>query len=146
LDRAVWGNGVDVFGKRGLHYIGSVIACLEKETGKKCFDTFRRELDRERASLVEYDDFEREFMSEQDETQRYSGARDISGHAKGWQEREPAFRFFLDGSRRTYKIADIPIGTQVFPIIAAQVGVGVCKRENRRLAACDLYLHTVMVL
>ncbi len=27
------------------------------------------------------------------------------------------FRRCLDGSRRTYKIADIPIGSQVFPII-----------------------------
>jgi hypothetical protein len=53
----------------------------------------------------------------------------------------------MDGSRRTYKIADIPIGTQVFPIIAGQVGVGVCKRENRRLfPACDLSLQTVLAL
>ena len=124
--------------------MGSVIACLEKETGKTCFDTFRRCLDRERASLVEYDDFEREFMSEQGETVRYGGARDVSSIAENWCDREPAFRLFLDGSRRTYKIADIPIGTQVFPIIAGQVGVGVCKRENRRLSPCDLYLHTVL--
>ena len=124
--------------------MGNVIACLERETGKKCFDTFRRPLDRERTSLVEYDDFEREFMSEQGETVRYGGARDVSAIARGWQERESAFRLFLDGSRRTYKIADIPIGTQVFPIIAAQVGVGVCKRENRRLAVCDLFLHAVL--
>jgi hypothetical protein len=124
--------------------MGSVISHLESETGRKCFDTFRRCLDHERASLVEYDDLEREFMSEQGETVRYGAARDVSAIAKNWQEREPAFRLFLDGSRRTYKIADIPIGTQVFPIIAGQVGVGVCKRENRRLSACDLTLHTVM--
>jgi len=125
--------------------MGSVIACLEKETGKKCFDTFRRSLDRERVAALEYDDVEREFMSEQGETLRYSGARDISSVAQDWQSREPAFRLFLDGSRRTYKIADIPIGTQVFPIIAAQVGVGVCKRENRRLAACDVFSYKRVV-
>ena len=124
--------------------MGSVITRLEQETGKKCFDTFRRQLDRERASLVEYDDFQREFMSKQGETQRYSGSRDISGVAQNWQGREPAFRLFLDGSRRTYKIADIPIGTQVFPIIVAQVGVSVCRRENRRLAVCDLFLRTLL--
>ena len=98
--------------------MGSVIACLEKETGKKCFDMFRRSLDRERVAALEYDDVEREFMSEQGETLRYSGARDISSVAQDWQSREPAFRLFLDGSRRTYKIADIPIGTQVFPILS----------------------------
>ncbi len=124
--------------------MGSVIAHLESATGRICFDTFRRCLDRERASLVEFDDLERAFMSEQGETVRYGGPRDVSAIATIWQEREPAFRLFLDGSRRTYKIADIPIGSQVFPIIAGQVGVGVCKRENRRLSACDLTLHTVL--
>jgi hypothetical protein len=124
--------------------MGHVITALESETGRKCFDTFRRCLDRERASLMEYDDLEREFMSEQGENVRYGKARDISAIAQSWQEREPVFQLFLDGSRRTYKIADIPIGTQVFPIIAGQVGVGVCKRENRRLVKCDLFLHTVL--
>jgi len=125
--------------------MGAVISALEKETERKCFDTFRRCLDHERASLVEYDDFERAFMSEQGETQRYGGPRDISKIARDWLEHEPVFHLFLDGSRRTYKIADIPIGTQVFPIIAGQVGVGVCKRENRCLSACDLFHHTVLV-
>ena len=58
--------------------MGNVIAALEKETGRGCFDTFRRCLDRERSSLVEYDDLEREFMSEQGETIRYGGARSVS--------------------------------------------------------------------
>jgi len=124
--------------------MAGVIAQLEKETGKKCLDTYRRSLDQERASLVEYDDLEREFMSRQGETIRYGGARDISAIGRRWQDQEPAFRLFLDGSRRTYKIADIPIGTQVFPIIAGQVGVGVCIRESRCVKACDLSLHTVM--
>jgi len=124
--------------------MGVVISALKKETGCECFDTYRRCLDRERASLVEYDDFEREFMSEQGETERYGSPRDVSGIVKDWQEREPTFQLFLDGSRRTYKIADISIGTQVFPIIAGQVGVGVCKRENRHLSACDLFLRTVL--
>ena len=125
--------------------MNGVLKILEQEIGHECFDSYRRCLDRERASLIEYDDpLNREFMSEQGETIRYGGVRDISAIAKTWLEREPAFRFFMDGSRRTYKIADIPIGTQVFPIIAGQVGVGVCKRENRRLVAGELILHTVL--
>ena len=127
--------------------MGNVIAALEKETGRTCFDTFRRSLDRERASLIEHDDpLNREFMKEQGESCRYAGARNISLIARDWQTREPTFKLFLDGSRRTYKIADIPIGTQVFPVIAGQVGVGVCKRENRRIASCDLILRTVLAL
>jgi len=124
--------------------VGRVITHLEIETGRKCFETFRRCLDREHTSIIEYDDLEREFMSDQGETVRYGTPRDVSALANIWINREPAFKLFLDGSRRTYKIADIPIGSQVFPIIAGQVGVGVCKRENRHLSACDLTLHTVL--
>ena len=126
--------------------MGSVIASLEKETGKTCFDSFRRSLDHERMSILSYDDSATQFMEAQGETERLSKPRDVSGRARDWQENEPAFTYFLDGSRRTYKIADIPIGTQVFPVIAGQVGVGVCKRENRTLSPCNLMLHSVMAL
>ncbi len=125
--------------------MGLVIAALERETGRECFDTFRRCLDHERASIIEYDDsLNRAFMDRQGETVRYGGARSVASLAKEWQDREPALRLFMDGSRRTYKIADIPIGAQVFPVIAGQVGVGVCKRENRCMAACELTIHTVL--
>jgi len=125
--------------------MGAVIAQLEQATGRKCFDTFRRCLDRERAGVVEYDDLQREFMKEQGETVRHAGPLDLEGLARDWLSRAPALRLFMDGSRRTYKIADIPIGTQVFPILAGQVGVGVCQRENRRLFPTDLTLRTVLV-
>jgi hypothetical protein len=126
--------------------MGSIIKALELETGKTCFDTYRRCLDHERASLIEDDEFSHEFMKEQGETERFSGARNIQQIALDWQERQPAFRLFMDGSRRTYKIADMPIGSQVFPIIAGQVGVAVCKREDRVLSACRFTLHVVLAV
>lgn len=43
----------------------------------------------------------------------------------------PIFRFFLDGSRRTYKVDDIAIGKKVFPIVAGQIIVGCCERKDR---------------
>jgi len=126
--------------------MGNVIKALEQETGKTCFDTYRRCLDHERASLIEYDEFSHQFMKEQGETERFSGVRDIRQIAIDWQARQPAFRLFMDGSRRTYKIADMPIGSQVFPIIAGQVGVAVCKRENRVLSPCRFTLHVVLAV
>ena len=126
--------------------MGSIIKALEQETGKTCFDTYRRCLDHERASLIEYDEFSHEFMKEQGETERFSGVRNIQQIALDWQERQPAFRLFMDGSRRTYKIADMPIGSQVFPIIAGQVGVAVCKREDRVLSPCRFTLHVVLAV
>lgn len=124
--------------------MGKVIKALEDETGKTCFDTYRRCLDQERVSLIEFDEFSHEFMKELGETERFSGTRNIQHVAFDWQNREPAFRLFMDGSRRTYKIADMPIGSQVFPIIAGQVGVAACKREQRNLSPCKFILHTVL--
>ena len=43
----------------------------------------------------------------------------------------PIFRYFLDGSRRTYKVDDIAIGKKIFPIIAGQIIVGCCERKDR---------------
>ncbi len=43
----------------------------------------------------------------------------------------PLFRYFLDGSRRTYKVDDIAYGKKLFPIIAGQIGVAVCERQDK---------------
>jgi len=43
----------------------------------------------------------------------------------------PIFRYFLDGSRHTYKVDDIAIGKKIFPIVAGQVIVGCCERKDR---------------
>lgn len=43
----------------------------------------------------------------------------------------PYFKFFLDGSRHTYKVDDIAIGNKIFPIVAGQIVVGCCYRPDR---------------
>ena len=73
--------------------MGTLISELENITGRKCFDTFRRCLDRERNELVEYDSFDHQFMREQGETERIDGPRDISERATDWLQREPAIKF-----------------------------------------------------
>ncbi|MDR3088779.1 MAG: hypothetical protein LBU39_03065 [Desulfobulbaceae bacterium] len=126
--------------------MGNVISIFEQNIKRTCFAAYRRCLDHERDSLLEYDDCLRQLMDKPGETTRYDSPRNIASIAANWRQQEPTFKLFLDGSRRTYKIADLPIGTQVFPIIAGQIGVGVCKRESRRLAACEFSLHAVLAL
>ena len=48
----------------------------------------------------------------------------------------PIFRYFLDGSRHTFKIDDIGIGKKIFPIIAGQIIVGCCERKDRDTFKC----------
>lgn len=43
----------------------------------------------------------------------------------------PLFKYFLDGSRRTYKVDDIAYGKRLYPIIAGQIGVAVCERTDK---------------
>lgn len=45
------------------------------------------------------------------------------------------FSFFMDGSRRTYKIGDIVLeGKKIYPVVVAQVRAGCTKREvNKKL-------------
>jgi len=43
----------------------------------------------------------------------------------------PLFKYFLDGSRRTYKVDDIAYGKRLYPIIAGQIGVAVCERADK---------------
>jgi hypothetical protein len=43
----------------------------------------------------------------------------------------PIFYYFLDGSRHTYKVDDIVIGNKIFPIVAGQIIVGCCERQDR---------------
>lgn len=47
---------------------------------------------------------------------------------------EPSlFKYFLDGSRHVFKDDDIAYNKQVFPVVAGQIGIGCCKRDNKRM-------------
>ena len=43
----------------------------------------------------------------------------------------PIFHFFLDGSRHVYKVDDMAVGKNIFPILAGQIVVGCCERIDR---------------
>lgn len=126
--------------------MNNIVKAFEEATKLRCFETYRRCLDSERINQIEYDSFDRIFMNEPGETEIFAGPRDLSEKSKEWENFEPAIKLFLDGSRRTYKIMDISIGTQVFPVIAAQVGVGVCQRENKKMYNCKLIMHYVITI
>lgn len=115
-----------------------ILASLEEQTSKRCIMTSRRQLDWERSSVVEYDEENKVFVKKPGETRPPVQMVDCFPNAQRWQGFHQQgmlspLRFFLDGSRRTYKIADIPIGNRLYPLVAGQVGVGVCERENKKL-------------
>lgn len=61
------------------------------------------------------------------------------------QNGNPIFKFFLDGSRRTYKVDDIAIGKKIFPIVAGQIIVGCCERKDRETFKPYLLHHRIVL-
>lgn len=61
------------------------------------------------------------------------------------QNKTSIFRFFLDGSRRTYKLDDIAIGKKIFPIVAGQIIVGCCERKDRDVFKPYLLHHRIVL-
>jgi len=73
--------------------------------------------------------------------------KDLSKKAKQLSQTEPLFKFFLDGSRRTYKVDDIEINKRIFPIMAGQIGVACCERKSpSKFCCCELENNLVISL
>lgn len=56
------------------------------------------------------------------------------------------FAYFLDGTRRTYKIDDIKYSNKIYPIIAGQVAVGWNHRKDKEIIGADCKHHLVICL
>ena len=114
--------------------MGSIIQSFERITKYTCLKSRRYQLDYERASMVDFDDnLDQQYVSQPGERSFHAGTKSVYEMASMWAKQESPLCYFLDGSRRTYKIEDFPINSQCLPMIAGQVGVGVCERVNRQL-------------
>jgi hypothetical protein len=56
------------------------------------------------------------------------------------------FKYFLDGSRRTYRIAEAEIGDKLVPIVAGQIGCSVCKRVIKKIKTQQINRKNVLIL
>lgn len=55
----------------------------------------------------------------------------------------PLFKYFLDGSRRVYKVDDIQYDKKVFPIVSGQISVACCGREMNEDNTFKSFKHTI---
>lgn len=98
------------------------------QSHKFCYDT-------QDSSVIEYEpDKEVEWLK-QGETDSFKTARDLSDKVKQLKEtnQESWFKYFLDGSRHVYKVDDISIADNVYPVLAGQVGISCCGRKNKEM-------------
>jgi hypothetical protein len=112
-----------------------VLQFIANETNGKCYQSFRYCADDEiRMPTLDYEDKGNEFSlvknsyGETDTSLKVT--KSVREIAKKIINSEPLFYFFLDGSRRTYKIDDIEINRNVYPVIAGQIGVACCQRQS----------------
>jgi hypothetical protein len=120
-----------------------VLEFIAEETNGKCYQSFRYCADDEiRMPTLDYEDKDKgkEFTlvknscGETDTSLKTTKSVEIT--AKKIINNAPLFRFFLDGSRRTYKVDDIELNGHVYPIIAGQIGVACCERQSADQFKC----------
>jgi len=114
-----------------------IMDIIAQETGGKNFNSFKYSYDTINAPKPDYDEDnhdDRAWLGN-GETSQPKLPIDLRSMAKSLSDNrpEPIIKYFLDGSRRVYHVDDIAYEHNVFPVIAGQVGVACCRRENRRL-------------
>ena len=112
-----------------------VLEFIATETNGKCYQSFRYCADDEiRMPTLDYEDKGSEFSlvknSYGETDTSLKTTKGIKETSKKIINSEPLFHFFLDGSRRTYKVDDIEINRNVYPVIAGQIGVACCQRQS----------------
>jgi len=110
--------------------MGSVLKIIENETSGVSFNSYKYCHDSTDISAIEYDDNKEIVWKEYGETEKYNRPINLKADADARINRPSIFTYFLDGSRHTYKVDDIALKNNVYPIIAGQVGVGCCERRN----------------
>lgn len=112
-----------------------ILDIVAKETNGKCYTSFRYCADEElTVPTLDFDSREKEIsvvVKEYGETDtNLKSSKNLKPFADKLMNGAPLFHFFLDGSRRTYKVDDLEINRSVYPIMAGQIGVACCQRKN----------------
>ena len=125
----------------------TILDYIAKATNGKNYKSYKYCIEDIEVPKVEYDDKQNIIVKKLGETDKSintsKSLKKFALQIKG----NPLFKYFLDGSRRTYKVDDIAYGKKLYPVIAGQIGVGVCYRENAdSFKAVELHNPLVMSL
>ncbi|MCD8137688.1 MAG: hypothetical protein LUH01_17750 [Parabacteroides gordonii] len=112
--------------------MNKILSYIAQETGGKRFDSFRYCYDTQPSPNVAYEPGEESYinMKEYAESDHNSKVRNMSVLAESCALGPALFKYFLDGSRRVYKVDDMQYDKKVFPIVSGQVSVACCTRKS----------------
>lgn len=111
-----------------------VLDYIAEETGGKIYKSHRFCVDSElKIPSLSYDNnqvFTLQYDKFGETDAKQKSTKDITLYAKQIRNQSPLFTYFLDGSRRVYKVDDIEYNKRLFPAIGGQIGVACCKRKS----------------
>lgn len=114
--------------------IETISQIIERITHGKSFQSQKYSYDSYPRPGINYDDKQRIEYERSGETRPPKKPVNLKGLADDLSNSPSIFRYFLDGSRHTYKIDDISYDKIVYPAIAGQIGVGCCRRDNKSIS------------
>lgn len=127
-----------------------ILKILENETGGHSYKSHKYSLDEQERSPVEYGEAANTITwkkrGETRDINTYVPLKELSQQVC----KDQLLTYFLDGSRHVYKVDDMGFeksGTTrkaIYPIIAGQIGVGCCKRENKHMS-CEKFKREIVI-
>lgn len=125
-----------------------IMSIIEKETKGKSYHTYKFSYDSIGLPSIDYDDKPDEVVKwldsgETDNPAKYVPLKD---HADKIAGQEPIIKYFLDGSRHVFKVDDIAYNKRIYPVVAGQIGVGCCRREDKKMKVEKFYRELVIAL
>lgn len=148
----IWINGCCENGKIKIDIGGEnmpkIMEIIARETRGTSYNTYKYSFDSVGLPSIIYDDDSTKIMKWQDcaETVKYTKSIDLKPFADRIIGEPPLIKYFLDGSRHVFKVDDIAYNKQVFPVVAGQIGVGCCKRIDKRMYPELFYRELVLAL
>lgn len=123
---------------------------LAKETGGKSYKAHKYGLDNAEIPFIDYGE-DNMVWKKTFETYPHRSYVKLEDKCKKMIScGEPLLTYFLDGSRRVYKVDDIAYKfgkrSLIYPVIAGQIGVACCKRTNKIVKLEELKNEIVISL
>ena len=107
-----------------------ILDYIAQETNGKNYKSFKFCFDSIEVPKIIYDDKREIKVKQFGETDRIKKPKSLEKLSKDIAGEKSLLKYFLDGSRRTYKVDDIAYDKKLYPIIAGQIGVAICERET----------------
>ena len=122
-----------------------IMESIAEMTGGKSYHTYKYSYDKIGIPSIDYDDNQNIIWKEYGETIHHKESVNLKRIADQIND-QPLIKYFLDGSRRVFKVDDIAYENQIFPVVAGQIGVACCKRENSHIKCEKFYKKLVLTL